>query len=334
MWALHNHTPFAAERTIVVDENGARHWVVVVKGTFDIRRDGSVARSEEQVEPKVAPEYNGEDGQSSLRYEQDLIAAKPRTDIYVNGQAHAPGGRLTTKVTVGLQTPLGNKALVVHGDRVWERSLTGQLEPSLPRPFVQMPIVYERAFGGFDQQDPDPTAHRLYDKNPVGTGFFTSRAHRRDRLLPNVERPGAPLEDEPAGYGALSSHWEPRLRLHGTYDARWLETRKPLVAADYDPQARQCAPADQQAGPHLRGGERFGLVNLDPTGSLSFALPKHYFAFTTFVGPRRHEHRAKLDTVIIEPDHPRVLVVWHSSLACHHEIDDIDFTEIIEKPYV
>ncbi len=334
MLALHNQTPFAAERTVVVDVQGARYWVVVIKGTFDIRRDGSVALAKEQVEPKAAPEHHGDPSTSSLRYEADLVAAKPRTDIYLNAKAWAPGGRPITRVTVGLQTPVGNKALVVHGDRLWERTLTGQLEPSPAQPFVEMPIVWERAYGGYDQQDPDPSCHRLYDKNPVGTGFFTSRAHRRNRLLPNLELPGRPLEDQPAGYGALCGHWQPRLPLWGTYDARWLETRKPLLPTDYDPQALQCAPVDQQGSPHLRGGERIGLVNLDPTGSLGFAVPKHYFALSTFVGKKRLEHRAKIHTVIIEPDHPRVIVVWHSILACHHELDDIDFTEIVEKPYI
>jgi hypothetical protein len=334
MWILHNQTPFAAERTIVVDVHGARHWVVVVKGTFDIQRNGSLTLAKNQVEPKAAPEHHGEPGESSLRYEADLIPAKLRTDVYLNATAYAPEGRPTTKVTVGVETPLGTKRLVVHGDRVWKRNLVGQIEPSPPQPFVRMPIVYERAYGGFDCQDPDPSRHRLNEENPVGTGFFTSHAHRRDQPLPNVELLDRRLEAQPAGYGALCSYWQPRLRLHGTYDTRWVETRKPLLATDYDPLALQCGPIDQQVSPFLRGGERFGLINLSAAGSLGFALPKHYFALTTFVGKRRHEHRAAINTVIIEPDHPRVIVVWHSSLACHHEIDDIDFTEIVEKPYL
>jgi len=33
MWALTNHTPYAAERTCVVDRDGARQWIVVMKAT-------------------------------------------------------------------------------------------------------------------------------------------------------------------------------------------------------------------------------------------------------------------------------------------------------------
>lgn len=335
MWELHNQTSFLAERTFVVDKDGARHWVVVVKGTFDILPDGSTVLSEEPLPVMAAPEYNGEDGVSSLRYESDLAADKPGTDIIVNGKAFAPNGRPVTRVSVGLQTPLGNKALTVHGDRVWERSAVGQLQPSMPLPFVEMPLVYERAFGGFDQQDPDPDNHRLDDRNPVGTGFYTSRAHRRDQLLPNVEYVNEPPSTAPPpGYGVVSPHWLPRRPLWGTYDAAWLEKRKPLLPKDFDPRALLCAPADQQAIPHLRGGESFGVVNMNPQGNVRFTLPKHYFGFTTYIGGTKKEHRAKISTVILEPEYPRVIVVWHTSLACHKEIDDIDFTHIAEKRFV
>ena len=333
MWALHNQTSFAADRAIVLDKDGARHWVVVVKGTFDLDPRGKVTPAKEQLAPLAAPEYAGKNGASSLRYEADLVAAKPRTDVYLNATAHAPGGRPTTSMNVGLETPLGTKAIAVTGDRRWERSLTGNLEPSRPLPFAIMPIVYERAFGGYDTLDPDPRKHTLYDRNPVGTGLASLRA-QPGVLLPNLELPGRSPEAEPAGYGALCGHWQPRARFWGTYDAGWMEKRKPLLAVDYDPQALQCAPADQQVGPHLNGGEAFGVVNLTPSGSLGFALPKHYFGFTTVIGRSRHEHRAKISTVVIEPDFPRVIVVWHTSLACHRQIDDIDYTEIVEKPYV
>lgn len=332
MWDLHNQTPYAAERTIVVDKDGARHWVVVVKGTFDLDASGNATPAKKQVAALPGPEFSGKDGASSLRYDADLVAAKPRTDVIVVGNARAPGGKLVTSMTVGLKTPAGTKAITVTGDRRWERSVSGALEPSRPLPFLEMPLVYERAYGGYDQTDPDPRNHKLYDRNPVGTGLPSLRA--KDVLLPNLELPGRPPDAEPAGYGALGGHWQPRAKFWGTYDAAWMEKRKPLLPLDYDPRALQCAPMDQQFTPHLVGGEVFGVVNMTPSGSLGFAIPKHYFAFTTVIGSRSHEHRAKLATVIIEPDFPRVICVWHSILACHRELDDIDYTQIVEKPYV
>lgn len=333
MWDLSNPTRFAADRTVVIDKTGQKHYVVVVKGTFDIRPGGETSIAEEQVGPVAKPEYLGDDGASSLVYEQDLIAAKPRTDIYVNGSAHGPHGRPTTRMTVGLSTPAGTKSLIVLGDRRWERNLMGIIEPTAPLPFVTMPVVWERAYGGHDREDPDPAAHRLDPRNPIGTGFFTRPAHRKDKLLPNV-LPASGDEAQPAGFGAVCSYWQPRMSYQGTYDAAWMKAKKPLLPDDFDPQWLQCAPTDQQCGPHLRGGEPIGVVGMTPGGTLRFELPKHYFAFTTHIGRRELEHRAQIQTVVIEPDHPRVIVVWHSTLSCHHDIDDIDFTEIVEKPYV
>ena len=45
------------------------------------------------------------------------------------------------------------------------------------------------------------------------------------------------------------------------------------------------------------------------------------------------EHRAKLHTVVLEPDHPRVLMVWHTSLPCTHDAESLEDTTIGEKPY-
>ncbi|QSQ22082.1 DUF2169 domain-containing protein [Pyxidicoccus parkwayensis] len=334
MWELQNHTPFAAASAITIDKHGEKHWVVVVKGTFRIGAGGFLDVADQQDEPRLAPEYRGAEGESSLLYEQDLIAAKPRTDLYLNATAYAPRGQPCNELAVGLRTPRGQKALLIRGDQTWERNLVRQLVPTPPRPFVQMPITYERAYGGYDREDPEPSKHRLDRRNPVGTGFCTSAAHRAGKSLPNVQLPGEPLEKGPGGFGALCSYWEPRIRYQGTYDEQWVKTQKPLLPVDYDSQFLQCAPTDQQFEPPLRGGERLALVNLTPSGVLQLDLPKRYFSFATHIGQRRLAHHARLNTVIVEPDHSRLIMVWHSTLSCHRDIDDIDFTRIIEKPYV
>ncbi|MFO0617506.1 MAG: DUF2169 domain-containing protein [Polyangiaceae bacterium] len=333
MWEINNETPFEADRTIVVDKTGERHWVVVVKGTFLIEPNGETIEAEEQVPAISLPEYRGVQGESSLVYEQDLIPAKPLTDLYLNASAHAPHGRPATEVQVSLRTPRGTKSLIVKGTRRWRKDAAG-MSATPAEPFLTSPIIYERAYGGFDRRDPNPSKHRLEPHNPVGTGFFTSEAHKDGQPLPSVEHPLLSTNGGPAGFGALCSYWEPRIRYQGTYDAAWVKTKKPLLPDDYDPRFLQCAPADQQFEPHLRGGEEIAVTNMTPGGHLRFQLPRRAFAFTTVIGRRRFEHRAKLVTVVLEPDHPRVILVWHSTLSCHHDIDDIDYTDIVEKQYV
>lgn len=334
MWEIRDHTPFASAWTIGVDKTGEKQWIVVTKGTFDITDNGDTKIAEEQIEPLFTPEYRGEPGESSLLYEQDLVLAKPRTDIYLNATAYAPSGHPATKVLAGMQTARGNKHLVVYGDRVWESILTGNVAASTPRPFLTMPIVYERAYGGFDRQDPNPANHRLDPRNPVGTGFFTKWGHNAGELMPNIEHYNQSKEAAwAAGFGALCSYWKPRIDFQGTYDDDWIKNRKPLLPNDYDPQTLQCAPPDQQCSPHLRGGEPFNLINLTPNGALRFDLPRHRLTYTTCIGSKKLEHRATINTVVIEPDYPRVMIVWHTTLRCHHDIDDIDYTVISEKEY-
>jgi hypothetical protein len=46
MWALDNRTPYKAGSTWGRDKDGVHEWIVAVKGTFDIRPDGSLVLSE------------------------------------------------------------------------------------------------------------------------------------------------------------------------------------------------------------------------------------------------------------------------------------------------
>src|SRR5689334_358370 len=102
MWTLFNHTPFAADRNWTRDKNGMHWWIVAVRVTFDLAPDGRLSLAEEQLPPLLAPEYFGEPGKSSLRYDSDLLAAKPETDLLVVGSAYAPRGRPTPTVPVSL----------------------------------------------------------------------------------------------------------------------------------------------------------------------------------------------------------------------------------------
>jgi hypothetical protein len=339
MLQLDNRTPYAAERTIVMDRTGEKSWVVAVKGTYDVRADGSTELSEEQKPLLFSAEHIGEPGESSIRYEADLIPTKPATDVIVNGHAYAPAGRSAQAVDVSIRVGPVKKSLRVIGDRRWYVGVAGRLRPSSAASFGRMPITYERAFGGWDKTDPDPAKQRLYSSNPIGSGFVTNEKHLQDRPLPNVEDPSRLISSwndrpAPAGFGAIASYWSPRLEWGGTYDDAWMKDKFPLLPDDFDSRFHQCALPDQQVRGYLRGGEAVALENLTESGSLQFNLPKVSLGFTTRFGRERQDHRASLQTVVIEPDVPRVILVWHTSLACHHQLDDLDETIVWEKRYV
>lgn len=333
---LNNSTPYAVERNWVLDKNAAKRWVVAVKGTFDILPDGTTKLAEKQKEVLYGEEYSGEPGKSSVLYDADLTWPKQNTDVLLNGHAYAPKGTQVAKTTVTMRVNTISKKLCVFGERRWEGGWLGlSITPALP--FEKMPIVYERAFGGWDKTPEKLADQRLDPRNPIGTGFATRAEHLVDHPLPNIEAPGHLVSSwkdrpPPAGFGVVASYWLPRLTYAGTYSQNWKEERFPLLPEDFDQRFFQSAPLDQQVAGFLRGGENVELVNLTPDGYLSFNLPKIRVGFITRFGDERVSHEASVHTVILEPDVPRVIMVCHTSLPCNNsEVDYLDETFIFEK---
>jgi len=336
VWDLDNQTDFAAERNWVRDRNGAEVWIVSVKGTYDIQPDGTLAVAKEQEAVRFGPEYRGDPVSSSLLYETDLMPTKAATDVILNASAYAPYGEPTQQVDVSLRIGNWHKTLRVFGDRYCDYLLG--LTITSPEPFERLPITYERAFGGTDQNDKNPKKHGWDRRNPVGTGFATKAEHLAQRLAPNVEDPRFLISSwkdrpAPAGFGPISGHWSPRVELAGTYDDRWQNERLPLVPADFDERFYQFAPVDQQLA-NLRGGEEVVLANLTPAGDLRFRLPRVALAFETDFGIESAQHRSMLHSVIIEPDIPRLMMVWQTALPCHPKVLKLRQTRIIQKHFI
>ena len=332
MWQVVNRTPYGAERNWVRDKNGGHQWIVAVKGTFDVSPSGELQVADEQPEPLFAAEYEGEDGQSSVRFDLDLGPLKPATDVWVAGHARPPGDKPVHELPISLRFVEVNKTLLVRGENVFHTGLGG-LSTTRPRPFTSMPVVYERAFGGVDESASNPAHHRMYMANPVGVGFSLSASRLEQQPAPNVVYPGKDLaKSGPAGFGAIASHWSPRAELAGTYDAAWVEQRKPLLPADYDSRFTLCAPADQRSkAGHLPAGTRIELVNMTPNGVMSFELPRVRPTFCTHFGIRRKEHPCVVASVILLPDELKVQVVWQSSLDVGpKQLDYLDHT-IVEE---
>jgi hypothetical protein len=336
MWIVTNATPYVADCSWVQDKNANKIWLVVVKATFSVLPDGSCKLAEEQLPVLKMLLPSGELGASSPIYEADFQGVKIATDVLMRAHAWAPGGRPARFVDTQLSVGPITKRLRVSGDRIWERAAGGSVRSSGPVAFDSMPIVYERAYGGWDRSSPVAAEHRLESRNPIGTGFAAAAAGCLGKLLPNVEYSDQLIDSwkdrpMPAGLNAVECHWTPRRELAGTYDDHWLANRAPLWAEDFDTRYHNCAPRDQQVDGFLRGGEVVHLWNLCSSGQMAFRLPRIYLFFETRFGGERVEHRAQLCTVVIEPDVPRVIMSWQSSLVCNHRVDELDETVIIEK---
>jgi hypothetical protein len=336
MWALNNKTPYAADRTWVRDKTGKHHWIVVAKATFEFDAQGKLSLADQQLPPLHEPAYFGEPGRSSLRYEADLIAMKPNTDVTLNAHAHAPGHRASREVVVALRIANLEKQLLVRGASTHTFGVGG-LAVSNSEPFITRPITYELAYGGTDTVDEDPSNHRIDLRNPVGVGFAARSEHLIGRTAPSIYYPrGAPAKLGPAGFGALASYWSPRLERGGTYDDNWAAHKRPLLPDDYDETQLLCAPADQWPRQRMRGGEIIDLINLTPEGALRFELPKICVMCTTRIsGHSPIEYRCELASVVIEPEVRTLIMVWQGSLhVSGTNVDYLDESRVWEKPYL
>lgn len=330
---LLNATEMVAGYTLGMDPDGRERVVVAVKGTFRIPPQNAPDRepelADEQVELVMADEFTGEPGFSATLYESDFAAAKPECDVVVVGRAHAPNGRPAYQVTVGLRVGPISKFFDVVGDRVWTRGAMGPV-PGEYQPFTTMPVSYDRAWGGMDEDPDDPDRAEAFRPNPVGVGFYPVAGEEQllGRPLPNTQEQGDPIDRRTGSYrpmalGPIGRHFESRIAYAGTYDDAWLEDGFPFLPDDFDPLYFQCAPADQRM-PYPEGGEWVELTGLTPAGRAVFRLPSVEvpveFTDRDF---EREETAAVADTIVIEPDEGRFSVVWRASRPLKENIFEV-----------
>jgi len=322
MWALENHTAYAADHCWVRDADGAEIWIVAVKATYELLPDGStrVAQHQEPVNAGLVTHADG----ISPEHETDLGPQKAATDVWLAGHAWSQNGQPVPHLQVEFEVGPVARRINVYGDRHW----VGGLVASQPEPFTQMPLTWARAYDG---NLPGGAAG-----NAAVPG--ASKAAPGPRLLPNLEHPQN-LFDRSAslGVGPIPGHWPQRARHAGTYDAKWQATRAPLQAADLDPRYWQVSTPEQQVPERLKGGENVMLLNLTPPGFAKHGLYRTRIPRLT-LGFKTHFHdgssatsRSVIHNLILLPDLPALCVVHHMALPCHPKVNLLDRTVITEK---
>jgi len=326
--SVDNKTPFALELLALADEDMRPLLVLVVKATYDIR-SGGLTLAEKQLPVHIEGRPWGRPEESSYRYEPECAFIKPATDVALIGHAWAPR-QDTRELRVSLRVGSMEKSVRVLGDRLWHKRL-GFISMSRPEPFERMPLLYERAFGGWDRSAPDPSLHVFEPRNPVGVGFRASaRSFEEELPLPNLEDPSHPLEHfgqkvPPAGFGFLSPHWQPRAAYAGTYDKTWEQTRKPLLPKDFDRRFFNAASPGLVAPSYLRCDEPVVITNASPRGPLSFSLPGQAAPTVTVevMGTLDTQPELRLDTVIIDTDEEQVLLLWRGHLPLSKSLHEV-----------
>ncbi|EAO2688097.1 DUF2169 domain-containing protein [Salmonella enterica] len=309
MWQVKNRPPYAVKGSWIRNQQGEEIWTIALKETWDILPDGTAALASIQPPVNAGPVFY-DDGRT-LRYDMDTGPAKMATDIVLNGHAYSPDGKAVSVLPVGLKVGNVVRLARVYGERLWNGGQYGQ-----PAPFNKMPLNYDKmsrgAFFSFSASHYNPEGIPVDDPPETGVSALPHFEFCSDGAFP--------------GFGVQSRYWPGRSQFAGTYDDNWRRHRAPLSPDDLDVRYWQCPPAPLYAGGNLTPP---GYV---AGGVLIFRLPRIVPAFKTrFYDGSMKMHQAKLHTVIIEPDFPRVSLVWHSELPCHHQINQLESTVVSEK---
>ena len=241
----------------------------------------------------------------------DLVMPKTAAEFLVSGSAFAPGGQpvqtITTSVTLGALT----KRLSAVGDRYIQDGV-----PTQPAPFVEMPMGWDRAYGGPNYAQ-NPLGRGIEEAPIPGVGFRVA--------LPNVVLPaGAPRPSAPGpvNYGPIDIAWPQRAKLAGTHDQRWLENDFPGFARDIDWRMFMAASPDQRFPGFLKGDEDYAIANMHPeepeiTGRLPGLQPR--LMIRRRGSARLEDVPLSLTTVWFFPTHKRLVMIHHGRTRVEEE---------------
>lgn len=321
--AIENRTGFAYTTLYAADEEGRPLAVPLLRATLEIDKAGGPLRvAEKQIESLPAGEFWFDKDDSSYKYEPEVAFVKVATDVVLLGHAQATAPNISM-LDVGLKVGPVQKVARVFGDRYWVKQ-GGTIVATRPLPFERMPLVYERAFGGWDRAHVDQSHWRFDSRNPVGRGFGDPLRYVEEGKvpLPNVESPTEPLRrygdaPVPVGFGFTSPHWQSRAQFAGTYDEAWAKERKPLLPKDFDRRFFNAASPGLIAAGYLTGGEDVVVVNASPVPQLRFKLPglPPPVSEIELRGGTSVRLAMNLDTVVVDTDAMLVILIWRAYTA-------------------
>ena len=335
MLQILNKTPFETGLSLYIDQHGINRVCVAVKATFNIPKNNEkITLARKQLPVTTINEYYGEPGKSSIKYPTDIVLGKVSTDIALNGKAYAPGKKPIDKLTTSLQIENLIKKIIVFGDRSWKKSIF-DYSMTKPKLFTEMPIIYERAFGGIDDTHKDIKMHGIYDKNPIGRGYCINKKNYQKIKLPNLENPDClissikDIPDQPACYGCIEPVWGDNIKYSGTYNEDWRSNQFPLLPTDFNLRFFNIASSRLIADGLLKGGETVKMENLSQQGYLEFSLPEIKLNCIFRLGNEQIFTKPDIWTVLFEPDEKRFYMVWGTSCDVGKQPSRMKFVQVI-----
>jgi len=325
MLQINNKTPFAAEIATFPNEDGIDSLYVIVKASFIMGQQWHLA--DEQSPPQMGDEFWGEPSESSIKMLSDFHIGKVATDILMQGNACALNQQPVQVLDVSLTVGQVNKTVRVFGDRQWTNGI-----PSAAVPFQEMPLVYERAFGG--QYQIDEENFLAEERNPIGCGFSGKRSKQEMEGLPvpNLEDPLNLIQSikdrpYPAAFAATCGHWGPRNKWAGTYDENWMVNRAPYLPEDFDKRFLNAAHPDLIYPGFLQGGEQILIKGMHPSGDINLTVPHVSFNCNVNIKNQSLPLHLNIETLIIEPNKQQLSMVWLAPFQCDKNL--LNITDVV-----
>ncbi len=274
--------------------------VVIVKRTYTLASDGRLTLAGDPM-PIVPDRLSTDFG----LFHGELFFRKRGVDLCVLGTVRLDSPVARTEVR--LQWQGGGHALRVTGDRVWTRTRSGDLIPSAPVPFREMPLSYARAYGGVAEVDGEDVP---WPDNPMGIGYYEKADFAVGKPLPNVE---------PSNY-PLSPDWQTRVPVAGwaPYPMYWGLRANRAVKADPDTGAVLDVSTELFNHAHpdlildrLDPGEPLRVIGARPDPVEVFT-PRERPIVEIAVGSTTSVAAGEVDGVFIWLDTSRVVNTWRA----------------------
>ncbi len=248
MIQLDNRTSLTAGLFPGWSRQGQRQQTLVIKVGYKFDNQGKLTPT--ALPLITADEYRAEPENSSLSAVGETMPYKTGGELYLYGSAQpVNGGHGSSRVAVRLKQKQQNwqKELQVYGVRQWQRKLLTIL-PGRPSALdEEVELCYENAYGGYDPHN----QAECFAANPAGCGYSIRGLRSSGLILPQVETitgqitsPGSRVE--PAGFGPLAPHWEPRSKLSYNIDEQAIGQGLYPFAAPPPEEIYNVAPLDQR----------------------------------------------------------------------------------------
>ncbi|WBS02110.1 DUF2169 domain-containing protein [Pseudoduganella sp. SL102] len=323
-----NQTPLPATLRPYRDHSLQSHVLVIAKATWRLST-GRLAPAEQQaglhmqavsvclgdldLDPVQTKILESRLADQVVWLDHDLAPPKPAFDVIVAGYATAPAGHARLSIDAGIRIGNHKAGMRAFAPRYWHRLWLGYEARPVGPMVARVPLSYALADwdSGFAGGEPAEQGDRPVYLPWIEALDAASRPRRHARV--------------PAGLGFWPENAAHRSMYSGTYDDAWQQERAPDLPADFDPRFYNCAHKDLQLPAPPIPGTPIRLVHLGQQPAIDCAFPSLSLAVQARTAAG-HTHPAlpmTPDTLVIEPEHDRLSVVWRVLIPAGAQADSV-----------